>query len=766
MKIIHLALLGSFCILGRAQHVQPETGRQLFVKLCSSCHGDTGKGGRGSDLTTGQWRHGGSDEDLRLNITKGIKGTQMPAFPMPENDVLEIVKFLHGLSGGETERAAGDSEQGREAFFGAARCASCHTFGGRGGILGPDLTSIARQTKLPAIRKAILDPDADLRPGFETVEAITTQGASIRGVAKHEDTFSIQIMDERERLHLLSKDNLASLKHLRKSLMPTIPLPGEALDNLLAFLTRYDAARIEPAEWRPAADFNVAYARLKNASAEPQNWLTYWGDYPGKHYSPLTSINAANVATLASQWSFQFGGGQVETMPLVVDGLMFVTGPLDNADALDAKTGSPIWHYTRSLPKVASHCTVMTNRGFAVLGDRLYLATLDAHLVALNAKSGNVVWDIEVEDYKKGFSITHAPLAIDGKIIVGITAGECALTGFVDAYDAATGKRLWRTYSIAQPGDPNRATWAGDSAKFGGGPTWMTGTFDADTNTLFWATGNPGPDYNGQPRAGDNLYTSSVLALEPDTGKMKWWFQFTPHDTHDWDGTQTPMLVDAMVRGSKRKLLVTANRNAFYYVLDRTTGEFITGQPFAKQTWAKGLDDKGRPMVLPNTDPTPEGNYVCPDAGGAANWGAPSFDPATRLFYVSVKETCATYTSVDKVPEPGAGFTGGGAEVDPKIGEPGFIRALEAATGKLRWSFPLQTGSSATGNLATGGGVLFAASEDGNLIALDSRTGRLLWHYQTGARIVSSPISYAVEGRQYIAIASQSALFTFALPLL
>jgi alcohol dehydrogenase (cytochrome c) len=490
----------------------------------------------------------------------------------------------------------------------------------------------------------------------------------------------------------------------------------------------------------------------------------YWGNYPGTHSTALKSITPANAAALRPKWSYQFGAGHVETSPIVVDGLMFVTGPLDDADALDARTGSRIWHYSRPLPKVASHCTVMTNRGFAVLGDRLYLGTLDSHLVALNAKSGNVIWDVEVTDYRKGFSITHAPLALDGKIIVGITAGECALTGFVDAYDAATGKRLWRTYSVAQPGDPNRASWGGRSADFGGSPTWMTGTYDTDTNTLFWATGNPGPDYNGKSRPGDNLYSSAVLALDPETGKMKWWFQFTPHDTHDWDGTQTPVLIDGVVRGQKRKLLVTANRNAFYYVLDRTTGEFVTGRPFVRQTWAKGLDDKGRPIVLPNTDPTPEGNYVCPDAAGAANWGAPSFDAATGLFYVSVRETCATYKSVDKEPQPGFGFTGGGQEVDPKIGEPGAVRALDATTGQQRWNYPIQIGSSSTGNLATAGGVVFASSADGNLIALDSRTGKYLWHYQTGARIVSSPISYAVDGKQYITIASQSALFTFALP--
>jgi alcohol dehydrogenase (cytochrome c) len=392
------------------------------------------------------------------------------------------------------------------------------------------------------------------------------------------------------------------------------------------------------------------------------------------------------------------------------------------------------------------------------------MATLDMHLVALDAKSGNVIWDIAVDDYQKGFSITHAPLAIDGKIIVGVTSGECALTGFVDAYDAKTGRRLWRTYSTPQPGDPNRKTWSPEtSADFGGSPTWTTGTFDVDTNTLFWATGNPGPDYDGRVRLGDNLYSCSVLALDPETGKMKWWFQFTPHDVHDWDGNQTPVLIDGTIAGKKRKLLITAQRNAFYYVLDRETGEFLTGRAFAKQTWAKGLDDKGRPIVLPNTTPTPTGNYVCPDAAGAANWGSPSYDPASNLFIVSVRESCATYTSVTKKPVPGQGFTGGGQEIDPKVGVPGAVRALDALTGTTKWNFPIQIGSSATGVLATAGGVVFASSSDGNLIALDGRTGRNLWHYYTGANIVASPMAYAVDGKQYVAIASQSAIFAFAL---
>jgi alcohol dehydrogenase (cytochrome c) len=407
----------------------------------------------------------------------------------------------------------------------------------------------------------------------------------------------------------------------------------------------------------------------------------------------------------------------------------------------------------------------MTNRGFAILGDRLYMATLDAHLISLDAKTGSVIWDTTVADYQQGFSITLAPLALDGKIIVGITAGECALAGFVDAYDAATGKKLWRTYSTAQKGDPARASWSPEnSADVGGGPTWMTGTYDAGTDTLFWTTGNPGADYDGTARLGDNLYTCSVLALDPATGKMKWYFQFTPHDVHDWDAAETPVLIDAEFRGQPRKLLIQANRNAFFYVLDRLTGEFLTGKAFAHQTWARGLDDKGRPMVLPDTEPTPKGVYVCPDATGATNWAAPSYDPGRGLLFVSVREGCALYTRETITPKAGDPFTGGDPQEDHKRGAPGSVRAITATTGDVRWSFPMHVGSAASGVLATAGGVVFAADPEGSLVALDARDGTALWRYQTGGEIHSSAISYEVAGRQYIAIAGDSTLFTFTLP--
>jgi alcohol dehydrogenase (cytochrome c) len=447
----------------------------------------------------------------------------------------------------------------------------------------------------------------------------------------------------------------------------------------------------------------------------------------------------------------------------VVDGLMFVTGPRDNAAALDARTGSPVWRYRRPLPDFHANCTVSTNRGFAVLGDRLYLGTLDTHLVSLDAKSGRVIFDIAVDDYKKGFSITHAPLVVGDKIIVGVTAGECALYGFLDAYDAKTGKRLWRVHSIAQPGDPARATWSGKSAETGGAPTWMTGTYDPSTDTLFWGTGNPSPDYNGTVREGDNLYSNCVLALDPATGRMKWYFQFTPHDTHDWDASETPVLVDANFKGKPRKLLLHADRNGFFYLLDRQTGEFLLGNAFTRQTWAKGLDAKGRPIVIPNTDPTPEGNYVCPDATGGTNWNSPSYDPATKLLYIGARDSCATYKSVTKPAVPGAPYTGTGDRADESVGGKGVITAIDPLTGEIRWKYPLHLGSAAAGVLGTAGGVLFAASKEGYLLALDSRTGKLLWKYQTGSEIRASPIAYAINGKQYVAVANDSALTVFAL---
>jgi alcohol dehydrogenase (cytochrome c) len=393
------------------------------------------------------------------------------------------------------------------------------------------------------------------------------------------------------------------------------------------------------------------------------------------------------------------------------------------------------------------------------------MATLDTHLVALDAKTGNTIWDVTVDDYKTGYSITLAPLAVDGKVFVGVTSGECGLKGFLDAYDAKTGERLWRFWTIPEEGDPARKTWAGNSAEFGGSPTWLTGNYDADSKTLYWGVGNPAPDYDGTVREGDNLYSDSIIALDADTGKLKWYFQHTPHDTHDWDSNQDMILIDAEWKGKPRKLVIQANRNGFYYVLDRVTGEFLLGRAYIAQTWADGLDAKGRPIVIPNTDPTEEGKHVCPDALGGTNWSAPSFSPDTGLFYFLLRDSCATYTYKTKTPIAGRPYTGTGQQVDPSdAGQPGAIAALDPLTGDLRWRFDMHEAQATVGVLATKGGLVFGGTYRGHLLALDAKTGKLLWRKQLGSTYRSSPISYAIVGRQYIAIAAESVLYTFRLP--
>ncbi len=757
-----LLFLFAFSAVFSALAQSPE-GQRLFIANCSTCHGADAHGARGPDLTSGALRYGSTAAEIAKNIHDGIAGTGMPAFPLPGDQPRLIAEWLLSLTRGAESAITGDSSRGRALFFGSAGCAACHSVGGTGNGFAPDLSNIGEQRSGADLVRQIAHPGENPRGGNKGVEVTTASGDRIRGLIVAETTFSLFVRDKNEKIYLLQKSAIRQRENL-KTLMPKIDLAPAQVDDLVAFLKHPAVPEPDLSVWNPAPDFNVTFERLRNSASEPQNWLNYWGDLRGTHFSSLNSITPANVAGLTAQWTYQFGGSGVEVTPLVVNGIMFVTGPRDQAAALDARTGTPIWRYRRPLPDYHANCTVSTNRGFAVLGDRLYLGTLDAHLVALDARTGRVVFDVAVDDYKKGFSITHAPLVVGDRIIVGVTAGECALYGFLDAYDAKTGKRLWRTQSIAQPGDPARATWAGNSAEFGGGPTWMTGTYDAETDTIFWGTGNPSPDYNGVGREGDNLYTDSMLALDPATGRRKWYFQFTPHDTHDWDASETPVLIDDVFRGKPRRLLLQADRNAFFYVLDRETGEFLLGKPFTRQTWAKGLDDKGRPIVIPNTDPTPEGNYVCPDATGGTNWASPSWDPRTRLLYLAARDSCAIYKTVTKPPVPGLPYTGTGDQADDSIGGKGLIEAIDPFSGDVRWKYSLDTGSASAGVLGTAGGVLFASSHEGYLLALDSRTGNLLWKYQTGAEIRASPISYSLDGRQYVAVSNDSALTVFALP--
>ncbi|HYL79035.1 MAG TPA: PQQ-dependent dehydrogenase, methanol/ethanol family [Bryobacteraceae bacterium] len=506
----------------------------------------------------------------------------------------------------------------------------------------------------------------------------------------------------------------------------------------------------------------VPYDRIVNADREPGNWLTYSRNYLGHRYSPLDQITPANVAGIKVKWAYQFPDRRIETSPIVVDNVMYVTGP-NSAAALDTRTGRRLWNWRRSVPSdYQSIGFGRVNRGAAILDDTVYVATLDCDLVALDMHSGLERWSTKVCDYKPGYSLTMAPLAIRGKIVVGVSGGEAGVRGFIDAYDAKTGKQAWRFWTIPGPGEPGHDTWKSDAWQTGGGSTWVTGSYDPQLNIVYWGIGNPGPDWNGDDRPGDNLYTCSLVALDGDTGKLRWHFQFTPHDTHDWDSTHVPMLFDANVRGKKRKLVGIANRNAFYYALDRESGEFIAGRPYAKQTWAKGLDDSGRPMVIPQTDPSEKGELVWPNLNGATVWFSPSYSPQTGLVYVSTRETGATYYKREAAYKPGTFFAGGGQQELPDDDVWGAVRALDATTGKMAWEFKLQSPPWA-GVLSTAGGLVFSGTNEGNFFALDAKTGKSLWDLQLGGAIAANPISFTIAGRQHIAIAADRVLYVLGL---
>ncbi len=511
----------------------------------------------------------------------------------------------------------------------------------------------------------------------------------------------------------------------------------------------------------PSVNAQVTPQRLLDSAKEPQNWLMYSGDYAGHRFSALHQINTSNASSLVPKWAYQtMGGGKFETTPLVVDGVLYATGQDNRAFALDAKSGRPIWQYQRALPQDIRPCCGRVNRGLAILGDKVFLGTLDAHVIALDAKTGNVVWDAVAFDYRKGYSITLAPLAIKNLVLIGVSGGEYGIRGFIDAYDAANGERKWRFYTIPGPGEPGHETWEGDSWKIGGAPAWITGVYDPATNTTFWTTGNPSPSNRGEGRSGDNLYSNSLLALDPDTGKLKWYFQFIKHDEHDWDATQVPVMIDL----GEKHLIAHANRNGFFYVIDRTTGKLISSNPYAKVTWSNANDAEGRPMALKEASPTLEGSRVCPGAAGATNWMSPTYDPETQLFYVTAREQCDLFSTAPQPYEAGHAYYGSAYfPNDDTAPFWGALRALDPITGKVKWEWkhPSPTWS---GVLSTAGGLVFTGDAEGNFIALEAASGKALWHFQCGASVYSSPMSFAIEGKQYVAVAAGSALFTFALP--
>ena len=508
----------------------------------------------------------------------------------------------------------------------------------------------------------------------------------------------------------------------------------------------------------------VTYDRLVRAADDPGNWLMYSGQYDGQRFSRLDRISRDNVERLELAWVRQLPTlGQVQTSPLVVDGVMYLTTPDNEVYALDAATGHVFWTYRHDQSDTLTLCCGKQSRGVAMLGGRLYMTTLDARLIALDAATGAELWDRRIADNLAGYSMTAAPLVVRDMVVTGTGGGEYGIRGWVDAYDAETGERRWRAYTIPGPGEPGHDTWAGDSWRTGGASTWMTGSYDPALNLIYWGVGNPGPDWNGATRAGDNLYSDSVIAIDADTGEIRWHFQFTPHDVHDWDACQIPVLVDTVFRGRERKLMLWANRNGFFYVLDRENGRFLLAREYAAQTWALGIDDSGRPIRAPDMEPTPEGRLVFPEVNGASNWWSPSFSPATGLFYTMAYDGGATFYSAEADYEPGKLFVGGGyARDEPVDTYVSAVRAIDPHTGRRVWEHRVQP-KSMSGVMATAGQLVFAGTVAGNFIALDAETGEHLWRKALGGEIIAAPITYLARGRQQVTISAGHAVFTFAL---
>lgn len=750
-------------------------GRLLYQQTCEACHGGEGRGDRGPALATASLRHLNQDDDLFHTIRTGIPGTQMPAFPgLASDDVWRIISYLRSLShdgAAANEVVPGDSSAGEKTFWGKGGCSRCHEVNGKGGIVAPDLSAAGTNTA-ERLRVMIMDPNAASNalsqwfgPGDLLVK--TRDGKQIHGVKRAEDNYTLILTDENGKLHRLDKQDV--VEQHPELLMPTdygqVLSPSE-IQDLVAYLKTLKARDLNKTiEADPPG--GLSFERIKNAQAETQNWLTYWGNYQGQHFSPLNQINRGNLGRLQTRWARQMPGSTVlETTPLVVDGTMYTSGPPGQVFALDAKTGLQIWKYERRQKVMNPYQTNPFNRGVAVMGNRVFFGTLDAEVVALDARTGRVLWETHVADTMQGYTITAAPLAIQGKVIVGIAGGEFGVRGFLDAYDAATGKRLWRFYTVPAPGEVGNDTWNGDSWKRGSGATWLTGSYDPELNLLYWGVGNPGPDMNGDVRQGDNLFTCSVVALDPEIGTLKWYYQFTPGDTHDWDANEALVLADRVIDGKKRKLIMQADRNGMFYVLDRTNGRFLFAKPYVQQTWNRGFHEDGRPILEAGWKASPEGSVVFPTGVGGSNWQSPSYDPASSWLYVVARDHGQGYRSVPAVYEAGrqylggvpfpAGDSAGGASKN-------FVLAIDTATGEVKWKFPIVRGSFAAGVLSTAGGIVFAGTATGDLIALDSQSGKPLWFFQTGGTIASSPLSYSVDGKQFVAIAAGNVLYSFTL---
>jgi alcohol dehydrogenase (cytochrome c) len=519
----------------------------------------------------------------------------------------------------------------------------------------------------------------------------------------------------------------------------------------------------------------ITYENIRDGFKNTSRWLTYHGDYNAQRHSPLTEITPENVNRLELQWVFETKlprpGRGFEATPIVLDGVLFITGSGNYAWAVDARTGTALWTHQRQLPSGLTYGGGnIVNRGFGALGTRLFMATLDAHVIALDRNSGELLWDTTLADFKLGHAATLAPLVIKDNVLVGNSGGDMPTRGFIDAYDAKTGNRVWRFNTIPAKGEPGSETWSLTEELFwGGGAAWVTGSYDPESNLTYWGTGNPVPDYYDENRPGDNLYTASLVALDADTGKLKWHFQFTPRDVHDWDANQIPVLADLTLDGRLRKVVMLGSRNGFFYTLDRISGALLSAKPFTDSKWAREIGKDGRPIVL-NTGIVPPGGKpettpCVPDNYGGTNFSPPSFDPSRKLFFLMARETCAVYTQQRQEPVTGRLYMGGTlTRISTPETEYSAVRAIDVISGQVKWEYKVGAPSMA-GVLSTASGVLFAGNQAGDFTALESASGKKLWSYNTGANIYgAAATTYMLDGRQWVLIPSGLKLYAFTLP--
>ncbi len=762
LKDFLFAFIVVVSLTGASGWAQDASVRQTYSKLCAGCHGEDARGTQQGPGLAGNLRvRRRTPLSLRNVIMKGIPSAGMPAFDLPALTVDALAALVVALNASAADtKVAGDREAGRTFFFGQGKCGSCHMVSGAGTAIGPDLSNAARNLTVDQLREAMLEPNAQISSGYGLVNLEMHAGGKLRGFARSRTSFDIAVQDVRGRLHPLSMDKVAKLSEEKASYMPALKASADELQNLLAFLSA-------PTGVTPSASLGLGVTFADLLNPKPGDWLTYNGNLSANRYSRLNQVNTANVSQLALKWTFSiplwtqflpdtpyyrenmryFG---LETVPLVADGIMYVTGP-NQVFALDPRTGQEIWHYAR--PRTAglvSDPSLGTNRGAAILGDNVFFATDNAHLLALNRVTGSLVWEVTMPDEAQKYGATLAPLIVKDMVIAGVAGGDWGIRGFLDAYDANTGKRVWRHWTVPAAGEPGVETWQGTSYKLGGGGTWFTGSYDASIDTLFWATGNPWPNSDDRERGGDNLYTDCVLALDPATGKLKWHYQFTPHDVRDWDANEPNVLVDTIYRGKPRKLLLHADRNGFFYVFDRTNGERLLSKTFMRRlTWASGIGADGRPIRLPEKD------LSCPEH--ATNWNGTAFSPVTRLYYVMASERCT------------AKLGPGGWKAALPLPDSGqkYLRALNIETGEIAWEVPQIgpiDGKRVAGILGTAGGLLFYGDPSGYLVAADERNGKTLWRIPLNATIKTSPMTYAVDGEQFITLAVGSNIMTFGLP--